>query len=97
MPIPIRMPTLGEGMDEGKVVAWPHALGAKVEQGAPIVVIEVDKSEVEVAAPASGFLRHYYAHPGDTVRCGALLGALTETEDEPFDPAAYEVEDSMGF
>lgn len=97
MAVPIRMPALGDGMDEGKVVAWPCAVGAEIEKGAPVVLIEADKSEVEVLSSAAGFLRHQYAHPGDVVRCGALLGALTATANEAFDPSAFEVEDSMGF
>lgn len=97
MSIPIRMPTLGEGMQEGKVVAWPIAVGGEVQKGALVLVIEADKSEVEIEASASGFVRHYYVHPGETVRCGTLLGVLTARPDEPFDAVAYEVDDGLGF
>lgn len=97
MPVPIRMPALSAGMEEGRVVAWPYALGAAVEQGAVVLVIEADKSEVDVEARASGFIRHYYAQPGDTVRCGALLGLMTTTPDEPIDPVAYEIDESTAF
>lgn len=97
MPVPIRMPALSDGMQEGKVVAWPHALGAAVDKGAVVLVIEADKSEVDVEAPLSGFVRHYYVHPGTTVRCGTLLGLMTTTADEPIDPIAYEIEDSTAF
>lgn len=97
MPVPIRMPTVGEGMQEGKIVAWPHARGAWVEKGRTLVIIEADKVEVEIEAPTSGFVRHYYAHPGDIVWCGGLLGALTARADEEFDPVAFEVEETTGF
>lgn len=97
MPVPIRMPTVGDGMQEGTVVAWPVAPGARVEKGAVVVVIEADKSEVEVESPASGVFRHAYAHAGDTIPCGALLAVLTTSADEPFDPVAYEIDDTTGF
>ena len=97
MPVPIRMPAVGDGMQEGTVVAWPVAPGARVEKGAVVVVIEVDKSEVEVESPASGVFRHAYAHAGDTIPCGALLAVLTTSADEPFDPVAYEIDDTTGF
>jgi len=91
------MPALSEGMEEGRVVAWPYALGAAVEKGAVVLVIEADKSEVDVEARVAGFIRHYYAHPGDTVRCGTLLGLMTTTADEPIDPVAYEIDESTAF
>ncbi len=90
------MPTVGEGMQEGTVVAWPLALGDQVRKGAIVVVIEADKSEVEIEAVTSGFVRHYYVHPGEIVRCGALLCVLTATADEPFDAVAFEVDDTTG-
>ncbi len=97
MPVPIRMPTVGDGMQEGRVVSWPVAPGTRVEKGATVVVIEADKSEVEVEAPSPGVFRHAYVHVGDTVRCGTLLAVLTASGDEPFDAVAYEIEDTTGF
>ena len=91
------MPSVGADMDEGKILAWPVALGERVRTGEVVLLIEADKSEVAVEAPASGFVRHHYAHPGDTVRCGTLVAALTETADEPFDAVSFEWDDSAGF
>lgn len=85
------MPRLGMTMQEGKVVAWPVPLGGRVERGEVVLVIESEKAEVEIEATAGGFLRHVYVEP-DAERawpCGALLAALTETPDEPFDAAAF--------
>jgi pyruvate dehydrogenase E2 component (dihydrolipoamide acetyltransferase) len=72
MATPIGMPKLGMTMKEGKVVAWPVAVGGRVEKGAPVVVIESEKAEVEIEAAASGVLRHVYVEAGDTVPCGTL-------------------------
>jgi len=85
---PIRMPKLGMTMEEGTVVEWRVALGGRVEKGQIVLVIESEKNEAEIEATASGFLRHVYVSPGDVARCGALLAALTESADEPFDAAA---------
>ncbi len=81
-------------MQEGKIVSWPRAIGDRVRKGEVVVVIEADKSEVEAAV--AGVVRHYYVHAGDTVRCGALLGILTETAGEAFDPVAFEVDETTG-
>ncbi|MDG2303401.1 MAG: lipoyl domain-containing protein [Candidatus Binatia bacterium] len=91
------MPAFSEGMQEGKIVAWSHMLGAWVEKGRPLVIIEADKSELEIEASTSGFVRHYYVHSGDIVRCGGLLGVITARADEEFDPVAFEVEETTGF
>jgi len=89
VPTPIAMPKLGMSMQEGRVVAWPLPLGARVERSRTVVVIESEKAEVEIEATASGFLRHLYVAVDETVPCGSLLGALTETRDEPFDAEAF--------
>ena len=89
MPTAISMPRLGMTMAEGTLVEWPLAPGDRVEKGDTILIIESEKAEVEIEAPATGFFRHVYVQEGETVPCGALLGALTETADEPFDATAF--------
>ena len=42
------MPKLGMTMREGKLLAWPRPVGARVERGEVVVVIESEKAEVEV-------------------------------------------------
>jgi len=84
----VRMPKLGMTMEEGTVVAWQVAVGERVEKGAPLLVIESEKNEAEIEATASGFLRHVFVPEGEVVPCGALLAALTDTADEPFDAEA---------
>jgi pyruvate/2-oxoglutarate dehydrogenase complex dihydrolipoamide acyltransferase (E2) component len=89
MPVAISMPRLGMTMEEGTIVDWPRAVGDAVAKGDVVLVIESEKSEVEVEAAGSGFLRHVYVEVGETVPCGALLGAITATRDEPFDADAF--------
>lgn len=85
MATPISMPKLGMTMEEGTVLQWPLAVGERVAKGDLVLVIESEKNEADVVAPSSGFFRHVYIEVGDTVPCGTLLGAITETADEPFD------------
>jgi pimeloyl-ACP methyl ester carboxylesterase len=87
--IPIGMPKLGMTMTEGRVVAWPRSLGARVEKGEIVLVIESEKAEVEIEAPAAGFLRHVYVAADRTVPCGTLLAALTPAVAEAFDVEAF--------
>lgn len=89
MAVPVAMPKLGMTMREGRVVAWPVALGGRVEKGALVLVIESEKAEVEIEAGATGILRHVYVAEGETVPCGTLLAAITATAEEAFDPEAF--------
>ncbi|MDG2336287.1 MAG: alpha/beta fold hydrolase [Myxococcota bacterium] len=88
----ILMPRLGMTMEEGTVIQWPLATGGKVAKGEIVLIIESEKSEVEIEAPASGFFRHAYIDEGETVPCGELLGAITETPEEAFDCDGFRAE-----
>jgi len=85
----IAMPKLGMTMQEGRVLSWPVRVGERVAKGQPVLLIESEKAEVEVEAPATGVLRHVYVEPDATVPCGTLLAAVTAAADEPFDPEAF--------
>lgn len=91
MPTPIAMPKLGMTMSEGAVLEWPIAVGGRVEKGQTVVVIESEKAQFEVEATTSGFLRHVYVDPDPDVQvaCGTVLGAITESLDEPFDAESF--------
>ena len=89
MAVPVAMPKLGMTMREGRVVAWPRPVGAPVEKGEIILVIETEKAEVEIEAPARGVLRYLYVAEGETVPSGTLLAAITATAEEPFDVDAF--------
>ena len=88
-PTAIAMPKLGMTMREGTVVEWRAAVGDRVEKGVVFLLIESEKTAVEIEAPVSGTLRHIYVEEGDTVACGTLLAAITESADEPFDAEAF--------
>ena len=85
MALPILMPKLGMTMEEGTVLSWQVERGGRIEKGAVLLVIESEKTEAEIEAPASGFLRHVYVEPDRTVPCGTLLAALADDPDEALD------------
>ena len=87
---PIAMPRLGMTMEEGTVIEWPIPVGQRVEKGQVLLIIETEKAETEIEASTPGVFRHSFAEPGETLPCGALLGALTDDADEDFDAASFE-------
>ena len=48
------MPDLGEGLEEGEIVAWLVAEGDEVELNQPLVEVETAKATVEIPSPSAG-------------------------------------------
>jgi pyruvate dehydrogenase E2 component (dihydrolipoamide acetyltransferase) len=92
MPVPVAMPKLGMTMEEGTVLEWRISIGDRVEKGQTILLIESEKTEVELEATASGWFRHVYVEPDEAVPCGTLLGAITDAPDEAFDAESFREE-----
>jgi pyruvate/2-oxoglutarate dehydrogenase complex dihydrolipoamide acyltransferase (E2) component len=71
--IPIPVPQLG--VDENIVVVeWLVAAGAAVEAGTPVVVIETEKAETELEAPAAGTVEITVEPGDDEYTVGTVLG-----------------------
>ncbi len=69
------MPKLGLTMEEGTILQWLVPDGTEVMAGTAALVVETDKVETEVEAPATGVLRHVGA-VGDVFRCGQPIAWL---------------------
>ncbi len=69
------IPRLAVSMTEGTIVEWLVADGAPVTAGQPIYVLETDKTEAEIEAPASGVLR-IAADPGEPLEVGTPIGEI---------------------
>jgi pyruvate/2-oxoglutarate dehydrogenase complex dihydrolipoamide acyltransferase (E2) component len=75
MTVEIRIPQIGFSAQEGTLVEWLVPDGARVESGAALYTLELDKSVQEVAAPASGTLK-IHAAIGESYPVGALIGEI---------------------
>lgn len=62
-------------MTEGTLVEWLVEDGAQVSAGDPLYLIETDKTESEIEAPATGIL-HIEAEPGDVLEVGTPIGEI---------------------
>jgi pyruvate dehydrogenase E2 component (dihydrolipoamide acetyltransferase) len=68
-----RFTDVGEGLDEGEIVAWLVAVGDTVESYQPLVSVETDKSVVDLPSPVAGRVVALHGTPGDLVKVGSLL------------------------
>ncbi len=67
------LPDLGEGLEEGEIVAWLVAEGDSVELNQPLVEIETAKAVVEVPSPYAGVVVTLHASAGSSVPVGSSL------------------------
>uniref|UniRef100_UPI002ACDFDD3 biotin/lipoyl-containing protein n=1 Tax=Chloroflexus sp. TaxID=1904827 RepID=UPI002ACDFDD3 len=72
----IRVPSLGESIVEATVARWLKREGEAVATGEPVVELETDKVNLEVAADQSGVLASIACPEGTTVAIGDLLGTI---------------------
>lgn len=87
----IKLPQLGQSVEEAEIVTWLKQEGDTIAEGEPIFTVQTDKAEIEVEATASGVLRKILVPPGIEVPVLTVV-ALAGTADEPLpDLAGYAV------
>jgi pimeloyl-ACP methyl ester carboxylesterase len=86
---PVLMPKLGLTMQEGTVLEWRCAEGDSVRKGQVLLLIESEKVEFEVEAPADGVVRALVTPEGETVPCRQVVAVLSESADEAFELARF--------
>ena len=67
------MPDLGEGLEEGEIVAWLVAEGERIALNQPLVEVETAKATVEIPSPFAGTVTTLHASVGDAVPVGSPL------------------------
>ncbi len=71
----LRIPKVAVSMQEGTLVAWLASDGQFVREGEAIYTLELEKSAMDVVAPASGVLKH--AKPaGSVCPVGEVVGEI---------------------
>ncbi|MDE0188018.1 MAG: dihydrolipoamide acetyltransferase family protein, partial [bacterium] len=78
----VKMPRLGQDMEQGTLVEWSKSVGDEVTEGEILAVIETDKAEVAFESPAGGYLVAVLADAGSTLATGEPIAWIAD------DPAA---------
>ncbi len=84
MKLEIKIPSVGESVQEAVLVEWYKKDGDNVQKDEPLFVVETDKVTLEIVAEASGVLKILISE-GETVGIGAVVGTL-DTEAAPAPP-----------
>ena len=79
--INVDIPELGESVTEAILVEWLKEDGAYVQVDEPVCLIETDKADAELPAPAAGVLKRL-KQDGDTILVGETVAEI-DPEGEP--------------
>ena len=72
----LKLPDVGDNIEQGTVVTVLVKAGDSVSAGQPIIEIETDKAVIEVPAEAAGTVEAVNVTVGDTVKVGGVIATL---------------------
>jgi len=75
--VEIRIPQLGEGLQEARLLRFLKQPGESVSQDEPIYEMETDKAVVEIESPTAGVLSAWDAKEDDVLPIGAVIGRIS--------------------
>ena len=73
MRVQVKMPKLADATDTVAVVSIGAAVGERVAVGQELLIVETDKSTVEVPSPVAGRIAEILVKPGQEVATGAPI------------------------
>jgi pyruvate/2-oxoglutarate dehydrogenase complex dihydrolipoamide acyltransferase (E2) component len=79
--IAVRIPQIGEGLQEARLVAVLKQPGDRVRRDEPIYQMETDKAVMDVESPLEGTLVRWLAQPDEILAIGATVAEIS-TGDE---------------
>src|SRR6187399_2806032 len=83
MSIELKIPAVGESVQEVQIGRWLKQPGEEVQEDQSVVELETDKASLEVPAPRSGVLEKILKKEGETVSVGEVIGYITEGNGKP--------------
>ncbi|HUS73567.1 MAG TPA: dihydrolipoamide acetyltransferase family protein [Sedimentisphaerales bacterium] len=78
----VRLPQLGQTMEEGTIVNCLVKVGDEVKKGDVIFEIETDKATLEMESPAEGFVKYILVETDQTLPVGAAILVLGDKDEQ---------------
>jgi pyruvate dehydrogenase E2 component (dihydrolipoamide acetyltransferase) len=72
------VPELGEGVQEGELIAWKVKVGDSVSMDQPLLEVMTDKATVEIPSPVAGTIKEIKAAEGDRLKIGQVIMVIEE-------------------
>ena len=84
-----RFPDIGEGIAEGVILKWFVHEGQEVKEGDSLFLVETDKVNAEIPAPASGTILATFGAVGDTINVGDVVVTIDDGSASPESSPAH--------
>ena len=98
MSIELKVPDVGESIQEVQIRKWLKQEGDDVKEDEEVVELETDKASVDLPAPKAGVLQEILVQEGETAQVGDVLAILKESkaegEQDDGEEAEYTAEDT---
>ena len=78
----IKLPQLGQTMEEGTIVGCNIKPGDELKKGDIIFEVETDKATLEMESPSDGFVKNILVETGQTLLVGEVLLILGDKDEE---------------
>jgi pyruvate/2-oxoglutarate dehydrogenase complex dihydrolipoamide acyltransferase (E2) component len=72
----VTLPLIGGDPTDIYIVDWLVEIGEEMTEGAPLLLVEADKAQVEIPAPAAGRLITVLVLADDEVKVGQVIATL---------------------
>ncbi|MCB9646636.1 MAG: 2-oxoglutarate dehydrogenase complex dihydrolipoyllysine-residue succinyltransferase [Deltaproteobacteria bacterium] len=95
MSIELKVPSAGESITEVTIVEWLKGEGSTVSVDETVALIETDKANVELPAPAAGVITKVLKPAGEVVNVGDVIGYM-EAGDAAAAPKAEAKKEAKG-
>lgn len=78
----VKLPKFGLTMEEASVSEWSVEVGEEISKGQTLAIIESEKVEMELPAPASGIVAKHLVAPGARVAVGDDVAIIVADKEE---------------
>ncbi len=86
----IKMPQLGQSVEEASIVEWLKQEGDPIKEGEPLYKVQTDKAEIEVESTATGVLRKILIEPDVLVPVLTVIALVGEPDEALPDLSQYQ-------
>jgi pyruvate/2-oxoglutarate dehydrogenase complex dihydrolipoamide acyltransferase (E2) component len=78
----VRLPKLGDAIEDAEITEWVVNEGEKVEERQVIAVLETEKSSYDLESEFKGIIHIVKEASDERIKAGELIAVIAESEEE---------------